>query len=212
MSITTYDELQDAVGTELRRTEYGSAGSKASITEEKISLVEARLKRILRERDMEQRATASIDDEYVAVPSNFGGVRRFILTSTSPIRELSYVTPDELSAIWASSTTGRPKVYTIIADEFQLAPTPDTTYTAEIIYWKKFTALSDSNTSNWILASHPDIYFYGTLLHLVGRLVNDPRIPIWKGAWDEAIRELKAQSHHERYPSTLQMRSDVTVI
>ena len=211
MNITTYDTLQDAVGVELRRTEYGSAGSNATITEEKIALVEARLQRILREREMEYRATASISSEYVAVPSNFGGVRRLQL-NTSPVQLLKYLTPDEMSALWGSSTSGQPRCFTIINAEFQFAPSPDDTYTAEVIYWKKFDALSDSNTSNWILASHPDIYFYGTLLHLTGRLVNDPRIPLWKAAWDEAIGELRAQTQHSRYPNALEMRSDVSVI
>lgn len=212
MSITTYNTLQDAVGTELRRTDYSSTGSKATITEEKIALVEARLNRILRTLDMEQRATASISTEYAALPSNFGGIKRLKL-NTSPPTDLPYVSPDNLTGYWTSTQTGQPQVFTIIGGEFQFAPAPDTTYTAEIIYWKGVTALSDSNTTNWVLTSHPDIYFYGTLLHLTARLVNDPRIPLWKAGWDEAIAELKGASEKNRFPSgQLRMQSGVTVI
>jgi hypothetical protein len=32
-----------------------------------------------------------------------------------------------------------------------------------LTYWKTVPALSNSNTSNWLLAAYPDAYFYGAL-------------------------------------------------
>ena len=48
----------------------------------------------------------------------------------------------------------------------------------------------NSNTTNWLLAAHPDAYLYGTLLQAEGYLVNDERLPVWKLALEEALREI----------------------
>jgi hypothetical protein len=56
--------------------------------------------------------------------------------------------------IKAGSTTARPRVYTIesdnAAESLRFGPAPDSAYTGYLSYYKRFPALSDTSTSNYI--------------------------------------------------------------
>ena len=71
--------------------------------------------------------------------------------------------------IRGGSRSGRPRSYTIESDDetetFRFGPSPDTSYTGYLSYYKAISALSASNTSNWMLANHPAVYLYGSLYH-----------------------------------------------
>ena len=58
------------------------------------------------------------------------------------------MTPTQMDQTKAGSTSGRPLRYTILGDNFRFAPTPDATYTATINYYKAFTPLSGSESTN----------------------------------------------------------------
>lgn len=53
------------------------------------------------------------------------------------------------------------------------------------------TALSVSNTTNWILTSHPDAYLYGALLEAEPYLQDDARIAVWKQAFETVITSIR---------------------
>ena len=69
----------------------------------------------------------------------------------------------------------------------------------EMLFWRKFPALTDTITTNWILANAPDIYLYGSLMEAEAFLQNDPRIPLWKAGYDEASLELQLQDDKDRH-------------
>ena len=50
--------------------------------------------------------------------------------------------------------------------------------------------LSDSNTSNWLLTSYPDVYFFATLCEIEPYIVEDERIPMWQAKLEQALSEL----------------------
>ena len=50
-------------------------------------------------------------------------------------------------------------------ETLRFGPAPDTAYTGYLSYYKSFGALSDTNTTNYILNNHPGIYLYGSLYH-----------------------------------------------
>ena len=93
-------------------------------------------------------------------------------------------------------------------------PKPDANYTAYINYYKKFTALSDSNTTNFILTDHPAIYLYGSLYHAANFLggVEPARLQQWQGMYTTALERLERNDREDQFSgSPLQIRSDVTV-
>ena len=163
-----------------------------------IALAEARFNRELRLRRMIARATATISDEYSAVPSDFIGPRTFTVGTNA----LEYVTPekaDELSL--RSSVTGSVEYYSVVGGEFRYLPAPSESVTATLTYWQRVPDLA-TNTTNWLLTTSPDAYLYGALVQFAV-IVNDERLPVWSGLYEQAIASLKAADLTESLGSVL---------
>ena len=163
MALSTYAELKTSIANWLNRSDLTS-----EIADDFIKLTEADFNAKLRIRQMEQIDTVTINAETVTVPTGFISVRSFYILSGNKY-PLEYLTPSNLFETRGGSRTGRPRAYTIEADneteQFRFGPSPDTSYTGYLSYYKAFNALSDSNTSNYILNLHPNIYLYGSLYH-----------------------------------------------
>ena len=123
-----------------------------------IALAEAEFNRVLRVRQMEQRSTATAA-EYMALPTGFLELRDIQL-NTTPKVSLELVSASQMENY--SSASGQPLAYCIMANQIQLAPVPDGTYTVEIDYYEVVPPLA-SNSTNWMLTSYPDAYLYGSL-------------------------------------------------
>ena len=210
--ITTFDTLKDALGDWMERDEFKNAGASDAITDVAVDLFESRFNRKLRTLKMETRATASLSGEYLGHPSNFGGIRH-IRINGNPRHTLMYLTTTHIDRRWAGSQTARPQAFTIVGDEFRFAPRPDTTYTVEITYYLRLPALTDSNTSNWLLDDHPDIYLNGVLLEMEAHIYNDERLPMLKLSLDERLRELFKMDRRDRWSGApLHTQSDVGMV
>jgi hypothetical protein len=133
---------------------------------------------------------------------------RALKVNTDPVRVLEPVSPDYLWTFYGSSATGKPKVFSVIGSEIAFGPIPDSTDTVEMWFYQ-FDALSDSNTTNWLLTAHPDIYLYGSLVEAEPFYTNDARMPLWKARLDEAMAELETADMRDRWSGgALTMRSD----
>lgn len=193
MSITTYAELQTAVANWQSRSDLTSR-----ITEG-IALAEAKINRKLRTKDMETKnATFSITGEYVAVPTGFGGVRQFYL-NTSPIQNLELMPGDILTSTYADGTTGQPGNYAIEGSNFRFRKIPDATYTATLIYFLQVTALSGSNTTNWLLTSHPDAYLYLTNAEMSAFAKDWEAMQNWEAMGYRVLQEIVSISNRDKW-------------
>lgn len=179
MTISTYTELQDAIGNFMTNDDYKSSGTEAGATKDFIALVESDLNSnpdfLL--SFMESRVTDAMtaSDRYLGVPADLKQVRRVVITGTDPDTVLEYVPAEEFSQRFALAAVGKPTKYTLIGDEFEFGSTPDSAYAIEIGYYAKLVTtgptnkpsdqkpLSDTNTANWILTNQPDIYLFGAL-------------------------------------------------
>ena len=195
MAIGTYAQLKTAAANWLDRSDLTDR------IPEFIALAEARFNRELRTRDMETVSTAistvAGTREY-SLPTGFVQMKEFHL-STDPLTPLAYITPEMMTRLWAGSATAKPQVFTIIADNVRLGPAPDAVYTTSMLYYKTFTALSDSATTNDMLTNNPDVYLYGTLLEAEPFIMNDQRIPVWLGAFDKAVASIQNQDNKDRH-------------
>lgn len=203
MSISTYSELKTAVENWLDRDDLSDR------IEEFITLAETRLYRRLMPRGFEERATTPMvaGQEYYALPTDFL-YQRNVQINTNPLTVLKYMSPEQLDHEYPSTGTGLPKAYTIIGNEIQLKPVPDSANNLEIAYFQKLSALSDTNTTNWTLTNAPDLLLYGALIEAEAYLVNDPRIGIWKAAFDEGLQQLNNLDMRARYSgSHLEIRT-----
>jgi hypothetical protein len=186
MALTTYAELKTSIGDWLNRSDL------TSVIPDFISLAEAQIERTLRARQMIVRANASFDAQYGAVPSDFLEAKSLKLTSTNPQSPLSFLSIDALDAEMTKYTgSGKPKFFGVVGGQLRIVPTPDATYTTELTYYAKLSKLSNSNTSNWLLASSPDIYLYGALLQAAPYLQDDARIQTWATLYERALNDLQ---------------------
>lgn len=184
MSIDTYANLQTAIANWSGRSDLTSRAP------EFISICEAKINRLLATRDMETtNSSFSITGETVAVPTGFKEVREFYLNS-SPRQPISLMPGPSMTGIFKSDT-GQPRYYEVIGGNFRFAPIPDATYSATITYSQTISALSGSNTTNWLLTAYPDIYLYGSLLELGNFMMNDQMVQKYQALFNGAVEELK---------------------
>ena len=208
MAITTYAELQTATANWLDRTDLTAR------IPEFIELSEANFNRVIRSPDMVTKDDSfSLTSRYNTLPSDTLEIVRIVLDLT-PVIVLEYLTPEEISERRVSmSATGKPYYFTVIggsSNQLEVVPSPDSTYTSSIVYYTRIAALSDSATSNWLLAAHPDIYLFGTLVEAEPYLKNDERMPMWTSRLDKALTALRLQGERELHTgSSLRMRSRV---
>jgi len=194
MAITTFSELKTAVSNWLDRSDLTDR------IPEFIELAEARHRRDFKIRRMETRVTANTiaDTEFYTLPDNYVAMRNIQL-NTDPKTALEYLTPEQMDRVRAGSSTGKPKAYSIMGNAFQLRPIPDSVYEIEMLYYKYFTALSDSNTTNDMLTYHPDAYLYATLLEAEPYLQNDKRVQLWLGAYNIAQKAITESNERDRH-------------
>ena len=204
MALSTYTELKDAIADWLDRSDLTNR------IPDFIALAEARLNRELRIRPMEVRSTmtTTVGQRYFNLPGGYLQMRNFQI-NTNPITPLEYITPEMLDRLYGSNTTGKPRAYSLIGDEIQLAPIPDSAYTIEMAFYEKFTPLGDGTsgtvTSNWLTKNAPDVILYGALIEAEPFIKNDERIQLWLTAYKEAIDKIQKADERDRHSGS-QMR------
>jgi hypothetical protein len=209
MALSTYSELKTAIANWLNRSDLTS-----EIQDDFIKLTESDINAKLRIREMISQSSITIDAETESLPTGFLQVRDFFITSGAVKHPLRYVTPPHMDQIRGTSVTGTPEVYTILGSNFRFAPKPDSSYSGTLNFYKSFDALSDSNTTNFILTSHPAIYLYGSLYHAALFLGGvDPRqVQQYQSMFVTALERLERNDREDQFSgSPLQIRSEDTV-
>lgn len=206
MALSTYSELQTAVGSWLNRSDLDTN------IPDFIALAESSFNRVLRTRNQITRATSSVAEQFVALPSDLLELHNIQL-NTSPVKRLQQVTMTKADDLKSSiSTSGTPAYFALTGSNIELIPTPDASQTLEIVYYATITALSDVNTSNWLLTSYPDIYLYGTLVQAEPYLMNDERMGTWGALLGKAIEELRVSDERSQTEGgTLVMRASANL-
>ena len=194
MAINSYANLKTALANWLDRSDLTSR------LDEFIELAEARFADDIRIRAMETTATQTLTSgtRSYALPTGYLQGRNFQI-NTDPITALEYITPEMMDRIWAGSSTGRPRTYTIIGDNYHLGPAPDTADTLEITYYKEFTPLSGSATTNWIILNRPNLYLYACLLEAAPFLGNPEEASVWARYYSEALERLHEADARDRF-------------
>ena len=209
MALTSYSTLKASVANWLNRTDLTD-----EIADDFIVLTEADFNSKLRIRKMINQATITIDSETESLPTGFLQVRNFYILSGSTKYPLRYITPSQMDQLRGTSTSGTSQSYTILGDTLRFSPKPDSSYTGYLNYYKSFDALSDTNTSNWILTNHPAIYLYGSLYHASNFLVGiEPsQAQQWLQMYGTAMERLETTDREDQYSgSPLQVRSEDTI-
>lgn len=132
------------------------------------------------------------------MPSDFLELRDIYLGG-NPRISLSYLSPSAFTRDAQAEISGKPVFYTTLAQEFEFAPIPDKSYTVELLYYFKPTAMSDSVASNEFLANYPDALLYAALLEAEPYIMNDARMAVWSGMYDRATNNINSSDQNSEY-------------
>ena len=209
MALNTYTTLKASLANWLNRSDLTT-----EIQDDFIKLAEADFNSKLRVRAMITQVDVTINAETAALPADFLQIRDFYILSGQTKTPLVYTTPASMDTTSGTSTTGLPTTFTILGDTVRFSPKPDATYTAKMNYFKKFPSLSSSVATNYILASHPAIYLYGSLFHAANFLggINPQQVQIWQQMFGTAMERLELNDREDEYNgSPLQVRTVTSV-
>jgi len=201
MTITNYGTLKTAIADTLNRDDL------TSVIPSFVSLAQAQFNRKIRSFRQITRGSLTIDGQFEALPADWLETIR-ITMDASPIRVLTQISMDDLTRYRTAidNTTDAPVYFAHNGTDIELFPTPSTSYTAEITYFAKVTALSADGDTNWLLTNHPDVYLYGSLVHTAPYLKDDARIALWAGLLAQGMSEIEDESTAARFGSPLRMR------
>ncbi len=174
-----------------------------------ISLCESDMQDRLNVGDQEQVTTLTTvqGQTEIALPVGLSEIRRVRLIQSFGDTDLWPVAlaPSD-SQNW--SREGTPMGYSLIGNSMSIRPVPNTEYTLQMNYYAKFAPLTEDNPTNWILASRPDAYLYGTLLQSAPYLGTDVRLPLWEAGYNNAINGINRHDFKKRF-GNLQRQTEV---
>jgi hypothetical protein len=217
MAIDTYAKLQSEILDTLDRTDLVAdvteftPGTIEGAVQRAISKAERRIIRRLRTREFETSSSISTvsGTETISIPSDLVMIKAAVI-QTNPNVVLQQKDLTTLLNDNPSTATGTPASYAAFGTSLYLRPVPGTAQTIKLFYYNSPTPLSDSNTSNTILTKYPDLLLYGALIEITAHVEDDERLQIWKGAFDEAVKDITEDNTLNRW-SGAPIRSSIDI-
>lgn len=189
MALDNYVDLQASI------IDWANNTTITNVVTDLIAMAEAQMtRRFVKDgpvSGMMGRSDATINAEFISVPTDFYGVKAFSLTPL--YYPLQFVEPEKIVSQKAlyPLIQGDPQLFSVVGSQFQFWPwSGASTYTAEISYWKRIPALSNTNPTNWLLASNPDAYLYGALAQSAPYLIDDDRLPMWLSIYQTVLDDI----------------------
>ncbi len=201
MALDTFSNLKLSIASWIHRSDL------TSLMADFVALGEEMIWKELRVTEMEDddALTLSTSSRYVALPTGVLEVKRVYL-NTTPIHHLKSVSTTQIDQSY-NSTTGRPNFYAVLGSQLEFERTPDDTYSAYVHYFKKLTALSDSNTTNDILTYYPSVYLYASCLAGAIYMEDDEKINKFTGLFTASVQTANNQTMKRRFGAGIAVRA-----
>jgi hypothetical protein len=191
-SITTFAALKTAITSLAKRTDL------VSKYDDFIGLAEFVMFRDLNLRITEASSTGTTSGATITIPAGLDRIERLSLVSDSKTYTLDYTSPNGVEPL--TYGTGLPSRYTVEDGVIKLLTAPGSAYSYTIHYIPSLTPLSDSNTSNWLLANAPDAYLYGSLEQLSHHALDEPRAAKYHGMLLASLDSIQRSDEARRFP------------
>lgn len=164
MTISTYSELKTAISTWFR-----DRSDLATYADEIIDLAEGYFNLELRVREMEAVTDLTPTDNVCTLPTDYIEYKR-VVELASIRRPLEYITEDAADRIYPTRASGLACNFMIIGDDLTVLPLSSNDI--ELTYYQTIPALSDANTTNWLLTKSPNLYLHCCLMY-AAELIED---------------------------------------
>lgn len=201
MALSTYSDLASSVADWINRSDLTAR------VPDFIALAESKMNARIEHRKMQTIATISITGETYTFPDAFGGMISFRLDA-SGYERIEYLSPEQFDEL-PVNTSGTPRYYTIAGEGLVFWPIPGDAISARLRYRTRLTPLSADDPSNWVLANYPHAYLYGALSEATPYLKDDERIPVWTGAFNDALQNINDDSLKQGLGAAMQTQSGV---
>lgn len=206
MAIGSYSALQADIATWMIRSDMAALAPKF------IALAEDRFNKVIRRPEMEKVVTATTSDGTITLPSDFMQARSFYL-GTEPRIALEQMGTAQLASAYYNQFPGVPAYYALQSgNQLVFGPAPDQDYDIVLNYYTKIPALSDSNTTNWLLDAHSDIYLAASLAEGFAFTLDAERGAYWEGKAVQKLEDLRVEGIKKAYSaSPLTMRPSMAL-
>lgn len=191
MAFDSYAALTTAISDWMDRSDL--TGSAPSM----IALAESRMRRKLDPLFDETIVTVNTTTGVGTLPADVGTINRV----TYNYYDLPRWSGFSMAELNDANYSTDPFAYTVEANAIRVWPPVSVALT--VYYQPTITALSDTNTTNTVLAKHPDVYFYGAMMFAEGYVANDDRAALFKQLYDEALEEAATYFSRQRYTGHL---------
>ncbi len=195
MAISTYSELQAAVADWLHRNDL------TSVIPDFVTLAEERFNRRLRTRYQETALSATaIDASYeIAIPTNTLAVKHLWRSAGG----LNYPLQAKTLEHVVNRQVGNEATSYAWQDDSWLF---DGTGTVSGVLYRTIPPLA-SNSTNWLLTSHPSLYLFATLAE-AANYIRDPEAEAqWRARAEGQIQELNRTAQNDSFSGPLQVRA-----
>lgn len=195
--ITSYSELKTSIANFLHRSDL------TTLIPEFIADAENRIYNELRVRAMEAAFSSVTSSGSVAIPTGFLEWI-FLYVDDSTEQKLTRRDAEWIYTRYPSRTAGgRPAFFAREGDSLIFGPYPSSNYTIAGRYYKKLTALSDTNTTNWLITDAPALIRYGALCEAAPYIGDDARIGVWEGRFNQELARIKTTERREARSGSL---------
>ena len=170
-----------------------------------VVMFESVANRQLRVRQMETSTTLTPSSGEATLPTDYLAWRS-VTWEGDPTVQLEYVEPRWMRAAYNSTDADTPTVFTIEGSTFSLRPTSTTSVTLR--YWQKIPDLA-TNSTNWLLSAHPDVYLHGCLYEVYKYLRDADGAVAYFQLRDSGFEEIQKLSEKSKGPVSLRLTGTI---
>jgi hypothetical protein len=186
MALNDYAALQATALRWMERT-----GVDTAEAPDWIALAEARLNRELGAVETDTTLTGVVGSRSISL-SGLGMVQPIALFISEVGSEEEFLTPKADGTFEYSPDSRKPRIWSIDGSNIDFDSILNQAYPFRFRYRQRF-ALSDSETTNWLLTNHPDLYLAATLMWGAGYNQDWQNGAVWKQTLEQTIPEVKNQ-------------------
>ena len=182
MAITTYAELQTAIGDWLNRADLDQK------IPDFIRLAESTLNDVLRSADMVTSSTVPITSGRATLPSDALEIV-YAQVGSAEDEPLEQIAPQQLTMLRRTRTrdAANPRFFAVVGRQLVVTPSPSGSLSLDLDYYQRLPALTSSNTTNWLLTDAPHVYLYTSLLHATPFLMDDARYQVFNNTVSQQV-------------------------